>query len=59
MLTREAFIQDRERVFDKVYGALSGLDIGDAFGDASGKPENRAEYEGTTDFNKGASGSIR
>ena len=27
MLTREEFIQDRARVFDKVYGALSGLAI--------------------------------
>ena len=25
MLTREEFIKDRARVFDKVYGALSGL----------------------------------
>ena len=57
MLTREAFIQDRERVFDKVYGALSGLAIGDSFGDASRKPENRANYAVTTDFNKGASWS--
>ena len=34
MLTRAEFIKDRERVFDKVYGALSGLAIGDSFGDA-------------------------
>ena len=57
MLTREEFIQDRERVFDKVYGALSGLAIGDSFGDASRKQENRANYAITTDFNKGASWS--
>uniref|UniRef100_UPI003FF053D9 hypothetical protein n=1 Tax=Candidatus Cryptobacteroides bacterium TaxID=3085639 RepID=UPI003FF053D9 len=57
MITREAFIQDREKVFDKVYGALSGLAIGDSFGDASRKAENRAAYQVTTDFNKGASWS--
>lgn len=57
MLTRNEFIQDKERVFDKVYGALSGLAIGDSFGDASRKPENRANYSITTDFNKGASWS--
>ena len=57
MLTREQFIQDRERVFDKVYGALSGLAIGDSFGDASRKQENRVNYAVTTDFNKGASWS--
>lgn len=57
MLSRNEFIQDRARVFDKVYGALSGLAIGDSFGDASRKPENRAAYQVTTDFNKGASWS--
>ena len=57
MLTRNEFIQNRDRVFDKVYGALSGLAIGDSFGDASRKPENRAAYQVTTDFNKGASWS--
>ena len=49
MITREAFIQDREKVFDKVYGALSGLAIGDSFGDASRKAENRAAYQVTTE----------
>lgn len=57
MLTRNEFIQNRDRVFDKVYGALSGLAIGDSFGDASRKAENRANYQVTTDFNKGASWS--
>ena len=57
MLTRQEFIQDRDRVFDKVYGALSGLAIGDSFGDASRKQENRVNYAVTTDFNKGASWS--
>ena len=57
MLTRNEFIQNRDRVFDKVYGALSGLAIGDSFGDASRKAENRSNYQVTTDFNKGASWS--
>lgn len=57
MLTRQEFIKDRQRVFDKVYGALSGLAIGDSFGDASRKQENRVNYAVTTDFNKGASWS--
>ena len=57
MLTRQEFIADRKRVFDKAYGALSGLAIGDSFGDASRKAENRAAYQVTTDFNKGASWS--
>ena len=57
MLTRQELIADRNRVFDKAYGALSGLAIGDSFGDASRKAENRAAYQVTTDFNKGASWS--
>ena len=57
MLTRQEFVKDRNKVFDKVYGALSGLAIGDSFGDASRKQENRANYAVTTDFNKGASWS--
>lgn len=57
MISKKEFIQNRERVFDKVYGALSGLAIGDSFGDASRKQENRANYAVTTDFNKGASWS--
>lgn len=57
MLTRQEFVKDRNKVFDKVYGALSGLAIGDSFGDASRKQENRVNYAVTTDFNKGASWS--
>lgn len=57
MLTKDEFIKDRARVFDKAYGALSGLAIGDSFGDASRKADNRAAYQVTTDFNKGASWS--
>ena len=57
MLTRAEFIKDRERVFDKVYGALTGLAIGDSFGDASRMQDNRVNYAVTTDFNKGATWS--
>lgn len=57
MITKEEFIKDRAKVFDKAYGALSGLAIGDSFGDASRKLENREAYQVTTDFNKGASWS--
>ena len=35
MLSREAFIKDRDYVFNKVYGALAGIAIGDSFGDAA------------------------
>ena len=48
---------DRDLVFDRVYGALSGLAIGDSFGDASRKAENRSNYQVTTDFNKNDSWS--
>ena len=34
MLTREEFKKNPELVFDKAYGSLSGLAIGDSFGDA-------------------------
>lgn len=57
MLTRDEFKKNPEMVFDKAYGSLSGLAIGDSFGDASRKPENRADYAITTDFNSKASWS--
>lgn len=57
MLTRDEFKKNPELVFDKAYGSLSGLAIGDSFGDASRKPENRADYAITTDFNSKASWS--
>lgn len=57
MLTREEFIKNPEMVFDKTYGSLSGLAIGDSFGDASRKQENRENYAITTDFNSKASWS--
>lgn len=57
MMTRQEFASNPERVFDKAYGALSGLAIGDSFGDASRKQSNRENYAITTDFNSGASWS--
>lgn len=57
MMTREEFKRNPELVYDRAYGALSGLAIGDSFGDASRKQENRANYSITTDFNSGASWS--
>ena len=57
MLTRKELLSDRARLGDKVYGAMIGLAIGDSLGDAARKPENRANYGFTTDFNSGASWS--
>lgn len=57
MLSREEFIKNPELVFDKTYGSLSGLAIGDSFGDASRKQDNRENYAVTTDFNSKASWS--
>ncbi|WP_053984610.1 ADP-ribosylglycohydrolase family protein [Niameybacter massiliensis] len=57
MLTRLDLINNKALAFDKAYGSLSGLAIGDSFGDASRKPENKSNYGVTTDFNKGASWS--
>ncbi len=57
MLTREDLIKNKEIALDKAIGALSGLAIGDSFGDAARKPDNQRDYGFTTDFNKGASWS--
>ncbi len=57
MITRATLIQDRNKLLDKALGSLSGLAIGDSFGDASRKPDNQMNYGFTTDFNKGASWS--
>ena len=57
MLTRKALADDPKLAFEKAYGALSGLAIGDSLGDAARKPDNRANYGITTDFTKGASWS--
>ena len=57
MMTREEFVKQPDKVLDKAYGALSGLAIGDSFGDASRNQENRKNYAITTDFNSKASWS--
>lgn len=57
MTTRNELVNNPDFAFEKAYGALCGLAIGDSFGDAARKPENRANYGVTTDFNKGASWS--
>lgn len=57
MLERQDLINNKELALDKAIGALSGLAIGDSFGDASRKTENQLRYGITTDFNKDASWS--
>lgn len=57
MQTRENLLSNRSLLEDKVYGALIGLAIGDSLGDAARKPDNRANYGFTTDFNTGATWS--
>ncbi len=57
MLTRAQLMSDKTKLFDKVYGSISGLAIGDSFGDAARKPDQVERYGFTTDFNKGATWS--
>lgn len=57
MKSRGEILRDRERFIDKARGVMSGLAIGDSFGDASRKPENQLAYGITTDFGEGASWS--
>ncbi len=57
MISREEFKKNKEAMVDKSYGALSGLAIGDSFGDAARSKENQFNYGITTDFNEGASWS--
>jgi len=57
MIKRSDLINNPKLAFEKSYGSLVGLAIGDSLGDAARKPENRANYGITTDFNKGASWS--
>jgi ADP-ribosylglycohydrolase len=57
MLSRSDLINNKELAYDKALGAISGLAIGDSFGDASRKQDNQLSYGITTDFNKGASWS--
>jgi len=57
MLTRKYLIENKDIALDKALGSLSGLAIGDSFGDAARGQENQRDYGITTDFNKGASWS--
>ncbi len=57
MITRKDLAKNPELAFEKAYGSLIGLAIGDSFGDAARKQENRVNYGFTTDFNSGASWS--
>ena len=57
MITREDLIQNKNLALDKAIGSLSGIAIGDSFGDAARGADNQRDYGITTDFNKGASWS--
>lgn len=57
MITREDLIQNKNLALDKAIGSLSGLAIGDSFGDTARGADNQRDYGITTDFNKGASWS--
>lgn len=57
MITREDLIKNKALALDKAIGSLSGLAIGDSFGDAARGSDNQRDYGITTDFNKGASWS--
>ena len=57
MITRQDLIQNKELALDKAIGSISGLAIGDSFGDAARGADNQRDYGITTDFNKGASWS--
>ena len=57
MISRNDLIGNTTLAQDKAYGALGGLAIGDSFGDASRKPDNKANYGITMDFNEGATWS--
>ena len=57
MKTRQEMVQDRETFLDRARGVMSGLAIGDSFGDAARKPDNQLAYGITTDFGEGASWS--
>lgn len=57
MWTREYLAKNKDIALDRALGSLSGLAIGDSFGDAARSPDNQRDYGFTTDFNKGASWS--
>ena len=42
--TREDLVRDPKLAFDRAYGALIGLAIGDSFGDQARSPENHERY---------------
>ena len=43
MITRQELLSNRELLADKTQGALSGLAIGDSFGDAARTPDNQRD----------------
>lgn len=57
MIKRSEFVNNRRLCFDKAYGSLIGLAIGDSFGDACRTTENHMNYGITMDFNEGNSWS--
>ncbi len=57
MISRRELLSTPEKLRDKARGAISGIAIGDSFGDASRKPDNQLAYGITTDFGKTASWS--
>ncbi|MGD1816292.1 MAG: ADP-ribosylglycohydrolase family protein [Pleomorphochaeta sp.] len=57
MLDVKALRENKELRENRACGALSGLAIGDSFGDAARMQSNRENYGITTDFNSGAAWS--
>jgi len=57
MLTLKALRENKELRESRACGALSGLAIGDSFGDAARMQSNRENYGITMDFNSGAAWS--
>ena len=57
MMTRAHLAADADARFDRAYGALSGLAIGDSFGDASRTESNHFLFGITMDFDDKASWS--
>jgi ADP-ribosylglycohydrolase len=50
MITRSELAQNRDLCYDKAYGALIGLAIGDSFGDLCRTKESHASFGMTMDF---------
>lgn len=57
MISRKDLLSNPEQLRDRVRGAISGIAIGDSFGDASRNTDNQLAYGITTDFGRGASWS--